>query len=106
MEKPIRIKRERIKDWRMPENTIYVGRPSKWGNPFTGDDAVVDYKECLLNNTMTYYYYNDKEEAFKQYERFRWICENISQLKGKNLACWCGLDKECHIDVLLEFVNN
>jgi hypothetical protein len=26
-------------------------------------------------------------------------------LRGKNLACWCGLDKPCHADVLLEIAN-
>lgn len=31
---PKRIQRKRTKGWRMPENTVYVGRPSKWGNPF------------------------------------------------------------------------
>lgn len=36
---PIRIQRSRAKGWRMPEGTIYVGRPGPWGNPFpvTGD---------------------------------------------------------------------
>lgn len=32
---PQRIQRKRTKGWKMPENTVYVGRPSKWGNPFT-----------------------------------------------------------------------
>src|SRR6185312_6782793 len=32
--KPIRIQRQRTKGWRMPANTVYVGRPTKWGNPF------------------------------------------------------------------------
>ncbi len=31
---PIRIQRKRTKGWQMPEGAIYVGRPSKWGNPF------------------------------------------------------------------------
>ena len=29
-----RIQRKRVKGWKMPENTVYVGRPTKWGNPF------------------------------------------------------------------------
>jgi hypothetical protein len=29
-----RIQRRRSKGWRMPPNAIYVGRPSRWGNPF------------------------------------------------------------------------
>lgn len=31
---PVRVQRRRTKGWRMPENTVYVGRGSKWGNPF------------------------------------------------------------------------
>jgi hypothetical protein len=31
---PKRIQRKRIKGWRMPENAVYVGRPTRWGNPF------------------------------------------------------------------------
>ena len=31
---PIRIQRKRTKGWRMPPNTVYVGRPMIWGNPF------------------------------------------------------------------------
>lgn len=31
---PQRIQRKRSKGWRMPEGAVYVGRPTKWGNPF------------------------------------------------------------------------
>lgn len=31
---PERIQRQRAKGWRMPEGTVYVGRPTRWGNPF------------------------------------------------------------------------
>lgn len=34
MSTPKRIQRERTKGWRMPEGAVYVGRGSKWGNPF------------------------------------------------------------------------
>ena len=33
-ERPVRIQRKRTKGWRMPPNTIYVGRPSQYGNPY------------------------------------------------------------------------
>ena len=33
MSEPVRIQK-RSKGWKMPENTVYVGRPTKWGNPF------------------------------------------------------------------------
>ena len=33
---PFRVRRRRTREWRMPENTVYVGRPTRWGNPHTG----------------------------------------------------------------------
>lgn len=35
MSDPKRIQRKRTKGWKMPENAVYVGRPTKWGNKFT-----------------------------------------------------------------------
>jgi hypothetical protein len=31
---PVRIQRKRVKGWKVPGNTVYVGRPTKWGSPF------------------------------------------------------------------------
>jgi len=31
---PVRVQRKRTKGWRMPEGAVYVGRGSRWGNPF------------------------------------------------------------------------
>lgn len=38
---PIRVQRSRQKGFRMPENTVYVGRGSRWGNPF----RVIQYSD-------------------------------------------------------------
>lgn len=35
MSHPKRIQRQRTKGWRMPDGAVYVGRPTKWGNPFS-----------------------------------------------------------------------
>ena len=84
MKQPIRIQRKRTKGWRMPPNTVYVGRPTKWGNPFK---TVKQYKETLVYTGG-------------------FISEIKKKLKGKNLACWCPLDQPCHADVLLRIANN
>lgn len=91
MAKPKRIQRERKKGWCMPPNTVYVGRPGKWGNPFD-----------LKNHT--------RQSALDLYRA--WIDDEINiapdnlaeikaELGGKDLACWCRLDQPCHADVLL-----
>lgn len=84
-----RIQRKRTKGWRMPENTVYVGRPSKFQNMCrvgidvkTNEQAVFHFKRNISGNMV--YLRMVKDE-----------------LKGKDLACWCPLDKPCHADVLL-----
>lgn len=120
---PIRVQRKRTKGWRMPENTVYVGRGSQWGNPHRIGDIVQDRNE----ENMTWEKHAIKaKEAVAMYsadlfpyrhqgvnstlEAFYVSVANIediqSQLRGKNLACWCPLDKPCHADVLLEVANS
>jgi len=84
-----RIQRKRVKGWRMPPNTVYVGRPTKWGNPFTGDNAVNNFEIMILSKMLD-------DENFKK---------KLEELKGKNLACWCPLNKPCHADILIKVVN-
>jgi hypothetical protein len=93
MNKPIRVQRKRIKGWRMPENTVYVGRPTKYGNPF--------YVSCACTDQF-------REKQIEQYKQSMstMLKEDIvKELKGKNLACFCPIDKACHADVLLEIAN-
>lgn len=72
--KAIRIQRKCTKGWKMPPNTVYVGRGSKWGNPFRvvqyhdkkwaiKTDGSERYTTILINNTHATY--NTKEEATK-----------------------------------------
>jgi hypothetical protein len=35
-----------------------------------------------------------------------WREELVSELRGKNLACWCKSNASCHADVLLYLANN
>lgn len=104
-----RIQRKRSKGWKMPENCIYVGRPTKFGNPFSVDQfgrekAVEMFRECLYNNVMCYVYF-DELEATTAYNHMKYISENIELLRGKDLACFCSLDQICHADVLFEYLN-
>lgn len=73
---------------------VYVGRPSKWGNPFkvpNGYDVVTD-----------------PERILERYEVH--VCSRpelmaaLPELRGKVLGCWCA-PKPCHGDVLLRMAN-
>jgi len=104
-----RIQRERVKGWKMPPNTVYVGRPTKWGNPFKGKDAVEKYKNAIS-------VFPAPDSVYKDWTNHNgkiWILNTLlykdkkylAELRGKNLACWCALDKPCHADILLKIVE-
>lgn len=74
-----------------PPGSVYVGRPTKWGNPFRISSscpralAITQYRSWLL-------------EAISRSSL------NINELKGKHLVCWCS-PLPCHADILLELAN-
>ena len=70
---------------------VYIGRGSKWGNPFvigkhgTRDEVIEKYKMYILS----------KPE----------LLEHLPELRGKILGCWCK-PNACHGDVLVELLEN
>ncbi len=65
---------------------VYIGRPSKWGNPFVigrdgnRDEVVRKYLDYILENQN--------------------LLNDLHELKGKNLGCYCAPEL-CHGDVLI-----
>lgn len=104
---PIRPRRFR-KRWgiQLPEGVVYVGRPTRWGNPFrvgqyrnyTARDAVADYISWL-NRKLSM---RSAENAYGLPPTTR---EIRKALRGKDLACWCAPGATCHADVLLRIAN-
>jgi hypothetical protein len=105
---PIRIQRKRSKGWRMPENTVYVGRGSRWGNPFrVGVDGTA--AECVQKyaDHMLPYRHHGEHSGLESFFLSSAILDDIiSELRGKNVACWCKLGEPCHADFLLEMANS
>ncbi|MDD2766075.1 MAG: DUF4326 domain-containing protein [Opitutaceae bacterium] len=75
----------------VPEGAVYIGRPSKWGNPFAiGKDG-------------------DRETVIAKFRE--WIAGQPGlieaarrELAGRDLVCFCA-PRPCHGDVLLEIAN-
>jgi hypothetical protein len=112
MSAPRRIQRKRTKGWRMPEGAIYVGRPSRWGNPFTYDPG---NRTAYLNETQARRRARDTFRGWLDGQRYWFgpeaearrdaVLGGIGFLRGHDLVCWCPLDQPCHADVLLELAN-
>ena len=68
---------------------IYIGMPSKWGNPFkVGKDGT-------------------RQEVIEKYRAYimtrKDLLESLHELEGKRLGCFCA-PMACHGDVLVELV--
>jgi hypothetical protein len=70
---------------------VYIGRPSKWGNPFeigrdgTREEVIEKYRNYLDNNQE--------------------LLDALPELMHKTLGCWCK-PHACHGDVLIERLSN
>ena len=70
---------------------VYIGRPSKWGNPFTigidgnREEVIQKYVDWLSNQPE--------------------LLNSLHELKGKTLGCWCS-PEACHGDILAELADN
>jgi hypothetical protein len=92
----IRFQRRRIKGWRKPEGAVYVGRGSKWGNPYKVERSLLpEHAVSLFEQHMRLM----KKRDPKGY------AELLAPLRGKNLMCWCPIDAPCHADVLIRLAN-
>lgn len=124
---PERIQRKRVKGWRMPEGAVYVGRPTRFGNPVRVDppSPAIGYDGCSAGDAVEHYHnLVTKRASFHRTTEsgagFWHVTANpvnsrgdivpteqqIRQsLAGRDLACWCPLDQPCHADILLQIAN-
>lgn len=118
---PQRIQRKRTKGWTTPlcscgcgRKAIYVGRPSRWGNPYEVHEhtlrcapmhalcppwPVDSRQEAVRRFRYDLLYPLTHHPDYPDLDTIRW------ELAGHDLVCWCPLDFPCHADVLLELAN-
>ena len=85
------MKKCKVVNLNIDDYDIYIGRDSKWGNPYligkdgSRQEVIEKYRKRLLLNKK--------------------LLNDLHELEGKVLGCWCK-PKPCHGDILVEFVNN
>ncbi|MEW2267878.1 DUF4326 domain-containing protein [Streptomyces sp. NPDC047868] len=117
--RPRRIQRRRTKGWRKPDNCVIVTRPSRFGNPFTiagalewgGADTTEQARELCATAFRSWLRGNTDwwmgPEADATRDR---ILAALSELRGRDLACYCPLPADgepdhCHASVLITLAN-
>ena len=106
---PIRIQRKRTKGWKLPEGAVCVTRPGKWGNPFKVSDCLeyghaIDKLDAARICVEAYRAWMKGEKHWAHGIPMR-SRPDITELRGKDLACWCAIGDPCHADVQLELAN-
>lgn len=95
---------------------VNIARPTKWGNPFrigakvsgkngahamTRAEAIENYRLAMARMGTS----GDREHRDSRAEHQLPDLATIRrELRGKNLACWCG-PGPCHADILLALAN-
>ena len=123
---PKRLQRSRVKGYRMPEGAVYVGRPTKWGNPievgdvcqvsaFGVDGLIYEFGGVPISREIAVAVFREEWESRvtddspytnpQDEEDWRRRVAVVEELRGKDLVCWCPLNEPCHADVLLELAN-
>lgn len=86
---------------KIPEDAVYVGRPTKWGNPYKIGDKIKGAPDKPLTRIDSIVMHHDwllMEPDGKK------LLKDIAELKGKDLVCWCA-PLPCHADLLMELAN-
>lgn len=84
------VRRTRVVNISFERCDAYIGRGSKWGNPFhigqhgTREEVIALYRNYLLNSPLL---------------------SHLSELRGKTLGCHCK-PLPCHGDILVELIES
>lgn len=124
MTKPVRLQLSRRKGFNLQEHSrsingldaVNVARPSKFGNPFTKTAAIEsEYAnedtwrefvvECFSDWLGPTQQGRDWWQGKEADKRKAAILDNLHELRGKNLACFCGPHDSCHADILLRICD-
>jgi hypothetical protein len=112
---PTRLHRTRRARAATPVGAVYVGRPTLWGNPFSGRPRIGHARSVILYQAWIAGDLSPRvlrcagftESEINALQRWRArLIPSLSQLRGRSLQCWCPLTSDwCHADALLRIVN-
>lgn len=108
---PKTIQKTRVVDLHKERHDVYIGRKVDkfhYGNPFTFKFSAI--AKVMVSSR------NESVDAFRKWikgldyrdiepERRLWILDNLSNLRGKVLGCYCKPNKVCHGDVYIELLE-
>ena len=89
---------------KIPPDAVYVGRPSKWGNPWRIGGVRPADGHRLTRKEAVEIYRSSIHQMLTAKRDDGSIILDLNELRGKDLVCWCA-PLPCHADILLELAN-
>ena len=89
----------KVVHWKKDLYDVYIGRPSKWGNPYSHQEG-----------TLAEYKTETRQEAIEAYRAYiltgkgNHLLEDLDELEGKTLGGWCK-PQSCHGDILIDIIQ-
>lgn len=120
-QQPRRIQRRRTRGYRTPPNSTYVGRPTRFGNPYRlvrqNNGWAVQFGDNGGSVGTFHNHFEARRYATEAYRVWINLPEQADTLRlfrallhGRDLTCWCPLPADgepdhCHAAVLVCLVN-
>ncbi|CAM3335307.1 DUF4326 domain-containing protein [Stackebrandtia soli] len=115
MAAPTRYQRSRRKGHHVPAGVTYVGRPTKWANPFGKQELRPRFGDGWREEAGRRFHRmiaerragdpSERGSAYPSDEEIR------AELVGLDLSCWCPIPKKgepdwCHAAALISIAND
>lgn len=114
--KYIRPKYKDLEDWMNNPDNVYIARRGVVfiTDPETGSKKRYPPKDSIWANPYKVGKDGTRDEVVEKYriyikDKFPDLKSMLTELKGKNLGCWCRTEQaieKCHGDVLVDLIND
>ncbi len=89
----------------MPEGAVYVGRPTRWGNPF----PIIEHPTLSQVQARASAVYNFEAALYGREGMHMGVTVDDVRREladAKYLVCWCHLSLPCHVDIYLKILSD
>jgi len=102
-----------LKKWLENEDNLYLGRKGRiWITDYENnkEKELFHFQDSIWRNNFTVKEYGREEclELYKEsiIKKIKSKIVDLETLRGKKLGCYCKLNEDCHIDILIDLLEN
>lgn len=98
-----------LEKWMSNPNNVYVGRRGRIFIGSGNDKKIFNYPGSKFANPYKVgkegYTLDESLELYEEYLKNSGLINEIEELRGKNLGCFCDQNGKCHAKVLVKYLQ-